>query len=120
MKLVLQINERAINDPTRKLLEKGIGLTPPINEDFWLMRVPVSKDQAVVAFPKFTVIGIGFQKEAEDWNTNLPSNCDAEEIYKHIKVNKGKAPKRQDCIEAIQMLKDAVDKLKAAAPTASP
>lgn len=96
-------------------------ITPPINENFWIMRVPLSKTQAVVAFPKFSVIGIGFQKET-DWNTNLPSGTCAIEIYEHIKHNKGDAKiPRGACIEAICMLQkkamrlmesDAIEDLK--------
>lgn len=80
MNLEIQINPRAIKDPTRALAGKGILLCPPIDEDFWLYRVPVSERQAIVGFPKFCVIGIGFQHE-EDWNRNLPSSCDAVIIY---------------------------------------
>lgn len=63
-------------------------LTPPIDGDYWLIRVPLTDTQAIVAFPKFFTIGIGFQRE-EDWNTNLPYTCGAHEIYSHIAHNKG-------------------------------
>jgi len=113
MKLELQINEKAIQDPTRSLAEKGILMTPPLNEEFWLLRVPVSDKQAIVGFPKFNQIGIGFQVEGEDWNTNLPSNCPAEEIYAHIECNKGEDPTREDCIAAIKMIQEFVTEMKA-------
>lgn len=68
----------------------GVLVTPPIGEDYWIMRVPVSDKQAVVCFPKFFTIGIGFQNET-DWNTNLPYTGDAEDIFRHIAHNKGAA-----------------------------
>lgn len=87
-----------------------IMMTPPIDEDYWLFRVGVSDNQAIICFPKFCTFGIGFQFE-EDWNTNLPYNCDTMEIYEHIKHNKGdeKIPDAV-CIEAIKMVQDACEK----------
>ncbi|HUD75746.1 MAG TPA: hypothetical protein VMQ76_11795 [Terracidiphilus sp.] len=102
--LQLQTNSRRLvnHDPA-----PGIMITPPVDEDFWLYRVPVSDEQAIVGFPKFGVIGIGFQHE-EDWNTNLPSGSDAEAIYKHIAHNKGDASiPAARCIAAIQLIKSA-------------
>ena len=76
-------------------------VTPPIGENYWLLRVALSDNQAIVAFPKFLTIGIGFQHEL-DWNTNLPYTCTAEEIYNHIKHNKGDdSISQDDCIAAI-------------------
>jgi hypothetical protein len=101
MKLTIEYNNIAVEDtgnPGNRIM-----ITPPINEGYWLARVPVNKNQAVVAFPKFGVIGIGFQKET-DWNTNLPSTCGAEEILEHIGHNMGKGVKKIDCLKAIQML----------------
>ncbi len=101
MKLKLEMNTKPI---VYKSIGSGIELTPPIEKSFWLMRVRVSKTQAIVAFPKFGVIGIGFQVET-DWNTNLPSGSSAIMIYEHIKHNKGDARiSRGQCIEAIVML----------------
>ena len=86
----------------------GLLITPPISEDYWAYRVKVSETQAIVGFPKFMTIGIGFAVE-EDWNTNLPYTCDAEEIYDHIAHNKGDdAITSEDCIAAIRMIQDAV------------
>jgi hypothetical protein len=83
-------------------------LTPPIDEDYWTYRVKVSETQAIVGFPKFATIGIGFAVE-EDWNTNLPYTCDAVQIYDHIAHNKGDdAISREDCIAAIRMIQDAI------------
>jgi hypothetical protein len=83
-------------------------LTPAIDEDYWAYRVRVSDRQAVVGFPKFATVGIGFAIE-EDWNTNLPYTCGTEEIYDHIEHNKGDdSITREDCIAAIKMIQDAV------------
>jgi hypothetical protein len=67
----------------------------------------VGGDQAVVAFPKFGLIAIGFQRE-KDWNTNLPSSLSAEEIYNHIKHNKTDTPKEEDCLGAIRMIQEHI------------
>lgn len=83
-------------------------LTPPVGGDYWLLRVPLSDNQAIVAFPKFFTIGVGFQRE-EDWNTNLPYTVGAEEIFNHISHNKlddGIAD--ADCITAIRLIQEAV------------
>ena len=86
----------------------GVLLTPAIDEDYWLYRVQLTDTQAIVAFPKFGIIGIGFAKE-EDWNTNLPSSVAAESIYAHIKHNKGDGSiSRKDCIAAINMIRVAI------------
>jgi hypothetical protein len=83
-------------------------LTPPISDDYWAYRVRVADGQAIVAFPKFGVIGIGFAVE-EDWNTNLPSDSSAETIYDHIEHNRGdESITRETCIEAIRMIQDAI------------
>lgn len=82
-------------------------MTPEIDEDYWLFRVKLFKDQAIVAFPKFGTIGIGFALE-EDWNTNLPYDCTSEEIYKHIRVNKKyKNIRKEKCIKAIDIIRKA-------------
>lgn len=89
-----------------------IMMTPAINEDYFLFRVKVHKDQSIVGFPKFGTIGIGFAKE-EDWNTNLPYSCEANEIYEHIKHNKKfKSISKETCIEAITMIQEAAKKYK--------
>ena len=87
----------------------NILMTPPIDKDFWLMRVPVSKTQAIVCFPKFGVIGIGFQ-QGDDWNTNLPWTSTARKIFEHIKHNKGDdAISNERCIAAIELLQSAIE-----------
>ncbi|MFM9629403.1 hypothetical protein ACKI10_17470 [Streptomyces galilaeus] len=87
----------------------GLALTPPLGQDYWSHRVRITDRQAIVAFPKFSSIGIGFAVEAEDWNCNLPYRCDAEEIYEHIEPNKGDdAISRETCIAAIRLLQGAI------------
>ena len=65
-----------------------------------------------VGFPKFMQIGIGFQQE-EDWNSNLPSTTSAEDIFNHIKDNKGDdSIPDERCIEAIEMIRTAATAYK--------
>jgi hypothetical protein len=86
----------------------GLMLTPRLSEDYWAYRVLLSESQAIVGFPKFFTIGIGFAVEDEDWNTNLPYTCGAVEIYEHIEENKGDdSISREDCIRAIEMVQEA-------------
>ncbi len=108
MKLVLETKGQPNETP---VLGVGDGpslmMTPPIDEDYWQYRVQLSGKQAIVGFPKFLTIGIGFAVE-EDWNTNLPYTCSAEEIYEHIAHNKGDdSITREDCIAAIEMVRTA-------------
>lgn len=73
----------------------------------WQFRVRVGDGQAIVGFPKFFTIGIGFARE-EDWNTNFPYTCTAEEIYNHIKHNKGdNSISDEDCLTAVRMVQEA-------------
>lgn len=105
MTLKLEVNQKFVSDKdTEKLAKSGILITPPLNEDYWLFRVKLDEEQAVVGFPKFTTIGIGFSKE-EDWNTNLPFQCDAEQILNHIRHNLGpRKIKDSILLEAIGMI----------------
>ena len=116
MKLVMQINQKFVEADTNLKFGPGvISITPPLDEDYWLMRVPVSKTQALVCFPKFGTVGIGFQHE-EDWNTNLPYTCEAEEIYNHIQHNRGNRHiAKAACLEAIRLLQSAIAKMGQAA-----
>jgi len=78
-------------DKNRIRLGNAVVLVTPLDldKDYWQFRVKLgNKGQAIVGFPKFGVIGIGFAMET-DWNTNLPSNCDTDEIFNHIAHNKG-------------------------------
>ena len=87
----------------------GLMITPAVGDkDYWVFRVQLSSKQAVVAFPKFLTLGIGFLME-EDWNTNLPYQCDVDEIFNHIKHNKGsKKIADEDVTLAIKMIKDTI------------
>lgn len=87
----------------------NVVMTPNIDDDYWTYRVAVSDKQAIVGFPKFGTIGIGFQKE-EDWNTNLPYTCETDEIYNHILHNRtaaGDDPDWRLCVVAIDMIQKA-------------
>ena len=80
-------------------------ITPPVGQDYWLFRVRLFKDQAIIGFPKFGTIGIGFAVEDADWNTNLPYDYCPEQIYSHIKANKKYDEiTKEDCIQAIVLL----------------
>jgi hypothetical protein len=86
-------------------------ITPPLDEDYWLARVPLG-DNAIVCFPKFTTIGIGFQRET-DWNTNLPYSCSAEMIWEHIKHNKAdKRIRKPQALKAIKVVQEYARALK--------
>jgi len=100
-----QINSRFMeSNTTIKLNNQIIMFTPPLDEDYWLFRVQLTDKQAVVGFPKFRTIGIGFQVE-DDWNTNLPYTCESEKIYDHIKHNKADdSISDEACIEAIKAI----------------
>lgn len=109
--MILEVNDRHL--PNQGVLGGGaILMTPPIDEDYWYYRVQLSEKQAIVGFPKFSTIGIGFAKE-EDWNTNLPFTVSAERIYDHIKHNKGdRSIKKAACLEAIELIREAARRFK--------
>jgi len=110
----VEFNEKFKNKETNFDLGNGgvAMLTPPINEDYWVFRVPLYKDQALVAFPKFTTIGIGFAQE-EDWNTNLPYTVDAQQLYEYIEHNRlYEEITKEQIIEAINLLKPLCDNFK--------
>lgn len=82
--------------------------TPPIDEDYWSFRVRLTPTQAVVGFPKFSTIGIGFAVEDASWNTNLPYTTETGRIFEHIACNKGDdAISDADVLEAIRMVQEA-------------
>lgn len=119
MKLILEINQNAeaiekANDG--KLLNGRVLITPPVGEDYWLMRVKISDEQAIVGFPKFGTIGIGFAKE-EDWNTNLPYLVPIQRLWEHIRHNKGdkRIPKKR-CLEAIALIQAEAHRIKGTDP----
>lgn len=104
MELVL---ERKNQDPSSGDIAPGIMITPAIDHDYWEYRVMLTETQAVLGFPKFNTIGIGFAVE-EDWNTNLPYQVTAEEIFAHIAHNKGDENiDDRDVYAAIQLIQEA-------------
>lgn len=85
-----------------------VSMTPRIDEDYWAYRVVLSEKQAIVGFPKFGTIGIGFAVE-DDWNTNLPYSSATETIFEHIRHNKGDDSISDDDVRAaIEMVRQAV------------
>lgn len=106
----LEINSNVIKDETEG---HKIMCTPPLGEHFWIYRVQLYKDQAILGFPKFSTIGIGFAQEI-DWNTNLPYTSTAKDIYEHIAHNRkyDLDIKRADCIKAIEMIQEYVKEHK--------
>jgi hypothetical protein len=87
-------------------------MTPPLDANYWLARVVLHADQAIVIFPKFYTIGCGFALE-EDWNTNLPIRMKAKAIYDHIAHNKKYSEiTEEQCLEAIRMLQRWVEEME--------
>lgn len=102
----LQLERR---DQENKTVFAEIGMIcPSVNKDYWSYRVRLSDTQAVVGFPKYHTVGIGLAVE-DDWNTNLPFTCEAEEIFRHIKHNKADSAISDDDVrEAIRLIQAAV------------
>lgn len=108
MDLVLERKHEQDDPPLIAPSGGAILITPPIDEDYWAYRVRLSDRQAIVGFPKFGTIGIGFAIEDADWNTNLPYVVATEEIFQHISHNKGDdAISDDDVREAIRLVQDA-------------
>ena len=81
-----------------------LSITPPLNSRYFVARVPLFADQAILIFPKFFTVGSGFAQE-DDRNTNLPLSRSAEEIYAHIKHNKKYVEiTDEQCLSAIRDL----------------
>lgn len=87
--LVVERRDQQDRTPQFDAGESVVMITPPLSGDYWAYRVTLSDQQAVIGFPKFFTVGIGFAVEAADWNTNLPYTCSAAEIASHIADNKG-------------------------------
>lgn len=113
----LVLERRAQDDDTVMLATDGAGpeavivlMTPPITADYWMYRVVVCDGQAILGFPKFTTIGIGFAVE-EDWNTNLPFSAPTLQIANHIWHNRGPLPEDTPSFDlvvaAIKLIQDA-------------
>ena len=111
-KLVVEYKEGF--QPSNDTIKTNGGIimfTPSINSEYYIMRVVLYKDQALVAFPKFGLIGVGFAIEEGSWNTNLPYQVEAERLYRHIRCNKKyRAITKQMCLEGLKLLQDACKK----------
>jgi hypothetical protein len=110
-KLIIEVNSKKVID---QMAGESVMITPPIDEHFWLARINLFEDQYLLAFPKFSTIGIGFSVE-QDWNTNLPYRDraepdglrDVDEIRKHIWHNRRYiAIKKNRTNRAIRMLQE--------------
>jgi len=115
--LVLETREQEDGTVKASTGNGGVIMMTPSNigGDYWNFRVRLGDKQAIIGFQKFGTIGIGFAEE-EDWNSNLPygdDREDAEKIFDHIKHNKGdNRISDEDCITAIMMIQDAVNKVR--------
>lgn len=108
MKLEINVN-RTNKTPRLTQGNTTLLITPPIDENYWSYRVKLFEDQAILGFPKFNVIGIGFAIE-DDWNCNLPSSKPASYILNHIWHNKKyKEITKKQCIEAIEMIQAEIN-----------
>ncbi len=111
--LQLEINGKFVrgNDTLVGTEGSALMITPSLDEDYWLFRVKLYEDQAMLGFPKFNTIGIGFAQE-EDWNTNLPYTCPPEQIYSHIEHNKQyEQITSEQCLEAIRLIQEVAKQL---------
>jgi hypothetical protein len=98
------------------IVSSNVAITPHLGEDYWAYRVLLGERQAIIGFPKFFTIGIGFAVE-ENWNANLPYTCDADDIFLHIRCNKGDdSIPDADVVTAIRMVQDAIREDQAVAP----
>ncbi len=88
MELKLERRDQQNRTPVLTNGVSTVMITPQLGEDYWAYRVQLTDRQAVLGFPKFGTIGVGFAVE-EDWNTNFPYTCGTEEIFNHIAHNKG-------------------------------
>lgn len=111
MNLILETKDQPNKTLRKKINENTFIVAPWTDEKYWRYRVAVSENQAIVGFPKFNTVGIGFQIE-EDWNTNLPYTEKAETILNHIWHNRGKGNNgttfRQRCLDAIRMIQQTI------------
>lgn len=114
--LVLETRAEIKDETVIVKLGEKLGTTmiaPVVSPTYWMFRVQLSPTQAILGFPKYGIIGIGFAQEDADWNLNLPAQCDAELIYDHIAENKGDdSITRERCIEAIKMVQAAAVKFR--------
>jgi len=100
--MIVEFNEKFEKARDEFVCSSTLIVTPPISREYWLFRVKLHGDQAIVAFPKFRTIGVGFALE-KYWNTNLPYVCEAETICDHIWGNREyECITRSQVIEAIK------------------
>jgi hypothetical protein len=105
----LKLERRHQEDESPVFGDGAIMTTPDLDENYWAYRVRLTDSQAVLGFPKFFTIGIGFAVEDNDWNTNLPYTSSTEKIFNHIIKNKGdEAIPDEDVCEAIRLIQEAV------------
>lgn len=107
--LVLERRRQVVDPSVAGVTASGVTvfLGGPGSDDEWSYRVVLSPRQAVLGFRKIGTIGIGFAIE-EYWNTNMPYRRDAQEIFDHIRDNKGDGEiSDEDCLAAIRMIQDA-------------
>lgn len=116
MSLTLESRFHTDQTPTYELPGGAVAMiTPALGEDYWAYRVKLTETQAVVGFPKFGTIGIGFAVEDADWNTNLPYTSATDRIAGHIAENKGDpAIADEDVRKAIELVQLAAATDKAA------
>jgi hypothetical protein len=81
-------------------------VNPTVGEGYWALRVQVAKTQAVIAFRKFGMFGIGFQKE-KSYDCNLPWCCGTSEIYNCIACNRARA-NPEVCKKAIRLIQETI------------
>ncbi len=106
MELILETRDQA--NGTVTVAGGAIAMSPPTGEDYWSYRVRLTEAQAVLGFPKYSTIGIGFAVE-DDWNTNLSYSSPTDLILNHILDNKGDDTiDDADVREAILMIQRAV------------
>ena len=101
----LEVNKNCLDKTTHYVAnDNHIMVCPPTSADYWMFRVKLHKDQAVLGFPKYGLIGVGFAIE-KDWNTNLPTNSGVSSIVNHIKHNRKYKAITDDMIkEAVELI----------------
>jgi hypothetical protein len=106
--------QRAGYDPDKgRVSGTGVFIGTGSTSDGWTYRVELPSStrtprQAVVGFSKFGTIGIGFQYEDEDWNSNLPYGTPAAAIFAHICHNLGKdTVPANEAVAAIELVRAA-------------
>lgn len=106
--LQLERRDDAYDAAQRGEVAPGIAITPAIGGDYWTYRVRLSERQALLGFPKFSTVGVGFAIE-EDWNCNLPHSVEPGELLAHIEHNRADESVTDDAIlAAVRLIDEAV------------